>query len=88
MIISGTSLSQERERSEDGDEDSWTTWGRIANDWDSYKKKTAHIKVSITLEPIINFIQNNYWRNKCFSYKMESSPILIIPCISICFYEL
>lgn len=43
-LTSGTSLSQEREKCDDGDEDSWTTWGRIANDWDSYKKKTSYIK--------------------------------------------
>lgn len=40
----GTSLSQERERPEDGEEDTWSVWGRIANDWDAKKKNSAYIK--------------------------------------------
>ncbi|BET00471.1 TBC [Nesidiocoris tenuis] len=43
-LTSGTSSLQERERNEDGEEDNWTVWGRIANDWDSYKKKSSYIK--------------------------------------------
>uniref|UniRef100_A0A146KNV6 TBC1 domain family member CG11727 n=1 Tax=Lygus hesperus TaxID=30085 RepID=A0A146KNV6_LYGHE len=43
-LTSGTSSLQERERCEDGEEDNWTVWGKIANDWDAYKKKSNYIK--------------------------------------------
>lgn len=42
----GTSSSQERNCADDGEEDLWSIWGRVVNDWDNnYKKKTNYIKV-------------------------------------------
>lgn len=42
-LVSGTSSSQERDREED--EDAWTTWSAIIQDWELYyKKKNAYLK--------------------------------------------
>lgn len=44
-LTSGTSSSQERNCTDDGEEDLWSIWGRVVNDWDNnYKKKTNYIK--------------------------------------------
>jgi len=43
-LTSGTSSSQDR-NADDGEEDVWSVWGRVVNDWDTtYKKKTAFVK--------------------------------------------
>ncbi|KAF4517757.1 hypothetical protein B566_EDAN002962 [Ephemera danica] len=40
----GTSSSQER-TGEDGEEDAWTVWGRVANDWENcWKKKNPFVR--------------------------------------------
>jgi len=45
MMFSGTSSSQER--TEDGEEDNWTLWGRVSNDWDNFwKKRNSFVRVS------------------------------------------
>lgn len=42
----GTSSSVDRNCAEDGEEDLWSIWGRVVNDWDTnYKKKTSFTKV-------------------------------------------
>ncbi|XP_054290353.1 ecotropic viral integration site 5 ortholog-like isoform X3 [Macrosteles quadrilineatus] len=44
-LTSGTSSSQDRNCGEDGEEDVWSVWGRVVNDWETtYKKKTAFVK--------------------------------------------
>lgn len=44
VMIPGTSSSQER--TEDGEEDNWTLWGRVSNDWDNYcKKRNSFVRV-------------------------------------------
>ena len=45
VMVPGTSSSQER--IEDGEEDNWTLWGRVSNDWDNYcKKRNSFVRVS------------------------------------------
>lgn len=48
FLVIGTSSSQER--TEDGEEDAWTVWGRVVNDWDTYfKKRNQFVKVHINI---------------------------------------
>lgn len=45
VMFPGTSFSQER--NEDGEEDIWTLWGRVSNDWDNFwKKSNSFVRVS------------------------------------------
>jgi hypothetical protein len=44
-MFPGNSSSQER--TEDGEEDNWTLWGRVSNDWDNFwKKRNSFVRVS------------------------------------------
>lgn len=46
--IPGTSSSQDR--TEDGEEDAWTIWGRVVSDWDNFfKKKNQYVRVRLYL---------------------------------------
>ena len=48
VMIPGTSSSQER--TEDGEEDTWTLWGRVSNDWDNYcKKRNSFVRVRCSM---------------------------------------
>jgi hypothetical protein len=48
VMVPGTSSSQER--TEDGEEDNWTLWGRVSNDWDNYyKKRNSFVRVRCSL---------------------------------------
>jgi hypothetical protein len=45
IMLPGTSSTQER--NEDGEEDIWTLWGRVSNDWDNFwKKRNSFVRVS------------------------------------------
>lgn len=47
-FVTGTSSSQDRNCADDGEEDAWSVWGRVANDWETtYRRKTAFVKVTI-----------------------------------------
>jgi len=48
VMIPGNSSSQER--TEDGEEDNWTLWGRVSNDWDNYcKKRNSFVRVRCSM---------------------------------------
>lgn len=50
VFVTGTSSSQDRNCADDGEEDAWSVWGRVANDWETtYKKKTAFVKVILDI---------------------------------------
>ncbi|XP_024082272.1 ecotropic viral integration site 5 ortholog isoform X3 [Cimex lectularius] len=64
-LNSGTSCTQERERSEDGEEDSWILWAQIANDWEAHKKKNlAQIK-QLVRKGIPHHFRGIVWQLLC-----------------------
>lgn len=58
IILCGTATSSSHDRGDDGEEDLWTIWGRIVNDWDNYiKKKNSFVRVGIPCNFFINFLK-------------------------------
>lgn len=62
-LTSGTSFSQER--AEDGEEDAWTVWGRISNDWDTFWKKRNQFVRDLVRKGIPHHFRGIVWQLLC-----------------------
>ena len=69
-LTSGTSSSQER--TEDGEEDNWTLWGRISNDWDNFWKKRNPFVRELVRKGIPHHFRGIVWQLLCGAH---DSPV-------------
>lgn len=69
-LTSGTSSSHER--GDDCEEDLWTLWGRIVNDWDSYIKKKNYLVKDLVRKGIPHHFRGIAWQLLCSAH---DSPV-------------
>ncbi|KAJ9578377.1 hypothetical protein L9F63_005409, partial [Diploptera punctata] len=69
-LTSGTSSSQER--TEDGEEDNWTLWGRISNDWENFWKKRNAFVRELVRKGIPHHFRGIVWQLLCGAH---DSPV-------------
>ncbi|XP_075228450.1 ecotropic viral integration site 5 isoform X2 [Lycorma delicatula] len=69
-LTSGTSSSQER--AEDGEEDAWTVWGRIVNEWESYYKKRNSYVREMVRKGVPHHFRGIVWQLLCGAH---DSPV-------------
>lgn len=69
-LTSGTSSSQER--TEDGEEDNWTLWGRVSNDWENYYKKRNSFVRELVRKGVPHHFRGIVWQLLCGAH---DSPV-------------
>ncbi|RZF32375.1 hypothetical protein LSTR_LSTR001839 [Laodelphax striatellus] len=69
-LTSGTSSSQER--AEDGEEDVWTTWGKIINEWDSYFKKRNSYVREMVRKGVPHHFRGIVWQLLCGAHDSKA----------------
>ncbi|XP_067012573.1 ecotropic viral integration site 5 ortholog isoform X2 [Anabrus simplex] len=69
-LTSGTSSSQER--AEDGEEDAWTVWGRVSNDWENFWKKRNPFVRELVRKGIPHHFRGIVWQLLCGAH---DSPV-------------
>ncbi|PNF40913.1 hypothetical protein B7P43_G14970, partial [Cryptotermes secundus] len=69
-LTSGTSISQER--NEDGEEDIWTLWGRVSNDWDNFWKKRNSFVRELVRKGVPHHFRGIVWQLLCGAH---DSPV-------------
>ncbi|KAJ4448932.1 ecotropic viral integration site [Periplaneta americana] len=69
-LTSGTSSSQER--TEDGEEDNWTLWGRVSNDWDNFWKKRNTFVKELVRKGVPHHFRGIVWQLLCGAH---DSPV-------------
>nr|CAD7426792.1 unnamed protein product [Timema monikensis] len=69
-LTSGTSSSQER--TEDGEEDAWTLWGRVSNDWENFWKKRNQFVRDLVRKGVPHHFRGIVWQLLCGAH---DSPV-------------
>lgn len=64
-MVCGTGTSSTLDRTEDGEEDLWTVWGRIVNDWDTHWKRHNQIVRDLVRRGIPLHFRAIVWQLLC-----------------------
>ncbi|CAB3384380.1 Hypothetical predicted protein [Cloeon dipterum] len=70
-VTSGASSSQER-NGDEGEEDSWTVWGQVANDWDNCWKKRNQFVRDLVRKGVQHHFRGIVWPLLCGAH---DSPV-------------
>lgn len=66
-LTSGTSSSQDR--ADDGEEDQWSLWGRLVNDWESHWKKRNQFVRELVRKGVPHHFRGIVWQLLCSAHE-------------------
>lgn len=66
-VYLGTSSSQDR--ADDGEEDQWSLWGRLVNDWESHWKKRNQFVRELVRKGVPHHFRGIVWQLLCSAHE-------------------
>nr|CAD7196638.1 unnamed protein product [Timema douglasi] len=72
MLVPKTGTSSSQERTEDGEEDAWTLWGRVSNDWENFWKKRNQFVRDLVRKGVPHHFRGIVWQLLCGAH---DSPV-------------
>nr|CAD7453854.1 unnamed protein product [Timema tahoe] len=72
MFVPQTGTSSSQERTEDGEEDAWTLWGRVSNDWENFWKKRNQFVRDLVRKGVPHHFRGIVWQLLCGAH---DSPV-------------